>query len=68
MNQLYVYIYTLPPELPTHLGHHRALSSAPYAIQLVAPPTSFCYVQSDLAAHLFVKLVSTLPISLNPSC
>ena len=35
MNQLYVYIYPLFFGFPSHLGHHRALSGVPCAIQQV---------------------------------
>ena len=35
MNQLYVYIYPLFFGFPSHLGHHRALSRVPRAIQQV---------------------------------
>ena len=33
VNQLYIYIYSLFFSFPSHLGHHRALSSVPCAIQ-----------------------------------
>ena len=35
VNHLYVYIYSLFFGLPSHLGHHKALSRVPSAIQLV---------------------------------
>ena len=35
VNQLYVYLYPLLWGSPSYLGHHRALSRAPYAIQSV---------------------------------
>ena len=35
VNQLYVYIYPLFFEFPSHLGHQRALSRVPCAIQSV---------------------------------
>ena len=34
MNQLYVYIYLQFFGFPSHLGHHRAVSGVPCAIQL----------------------------------
>ena len=34
-DQLYRYIYPLFLEFPSYLGHHRALSRVPCAIQLV---------------------------------
>ena len=64
VNQLCVYIYPLPlgppchltPPHPTHLGHHRAPSWAPWAIQQV--PTSYLfytwpctYVNPNLPIH-----------------
>ena len=33
VNQRYVYIYPLFFEFPFHLGHHRALSKVPCAVQ-----------------------------------
>ena len=33
VNQLYIYIYPLFFGFPSHLGHHRALSRVPCAIQ-----------------------------------
>ena len=64
VNQLYVYLYPLslgpspPPPHPTPLGHHRALSWAPCAIQQV--PTSYlfytwewAYVKPNLPIHPF---------------
>ena len=35
MNQPYIYIYPLPYGLPSHSGHHSALSRVPCAIQQV---------------------------------
>ena len=35
MNQLYIYICPLPFGLPSHFGHHRALSRVPCVIQYV---------------------------------
>ena len=35
VNQLYVYIYPLFFGFPSHLGHHRALSRVPRALQQV---------------------------------
>ena len=35
VNQLYVYIYPFTVGFPSHLGHHRALSRVPWAIQQV---------------------------------
>ena len=29
MNQPYIYVYPLPFELPSHSGHHSALSTVP---------------------------------------
>ena len=58
MNQLYVYIYPLPPlgpiPHPTPLGHHRAPSWAPCAIPQVPIGCFTCsstYVSSDLPTH-----------------
>ena len=60
MNQLYVHIYPLPLEPPSHphpyltpLGHHRALSWAPYAIQKL--PTSYF---THGSVHIFSSALS----------
>ena len=62
MNQPYVYIYTLPmgslPQPPsTPLGHHRALSWAPRALQ--EPPTSCLLIHSSI--HMSVPLSQFIP-------
>ena len=42
MNQSYTYIYPLPLGLPSHSGHHRALSRIPCAIEYVLISSLFC--------------------------
>ena len=46
VNQLYVYIYPLFLGFPSHLGHHRALSRAPCAIQSVL--ISYYFIHSSV--------------------
>ena len=65
MNQLYVFIYSLPPThpYPTPLGHHRALSWAPCAIEQL--PTSYLilymvvYVSQPVQSLSRVRLFAT---------
>ena len=65
MNQLYVFIYSLPPThpYPTPLGHHRALSWAPCAIEQL--PTSYLilymvvYVSQSVQSLSRVRLFAT---------
>ena len=65
MNQLYVFIYSLPPThpYPTPLGHHRALSWAPCAIEQL--PTSYLilymvvYVSQSVQSLSHVRLFAT---------
>ena len=65
VNQLYVYIYPLPvgpPSLhPTLLGHHRALSKTPCAIQQL--PTSYPFYpqgaeEREKGVHGLISLFS----------
>ena len=65
MFQLYVYIYPLLFGFPSHLGHHRALSRVPCAIQYVLISYLFytqqcIYVSPNIPTHrtLFPPLVS----------
>ena len=56
VNQLYVYIYPLFFGFPSHLGHHRALSRAPCALQQVLISYLFytqqcIYVNPSLPVH-----------------
>ena len=58
VNQLYVYIHPLFFLFPSHLGHHRALSSVPCAIQQVLISYLFytqyqqcIYVNPNLPIH-----------------
>ena len=58
VNQLYIYIYPLFFGFPSHLGHHRALSRVPCAIQQVLISYLFytyyqqcIYVNSNLPIH-----------------
>ena len=56
VNHLYVYIYPLFFRFPSHLGHHRALSRVPCAIQQVLISYLFytqqcIYVNPNLPIH-----------------
>ena len=51
VNQLQVYIHPLSFVFPFHLGHHRALSSIPWAIQQV-PISYLFYTQYQQCIHV----------------
>ena len=55
LNQLYIYIYPLFFGFPSHLGHHRALSRVPCALQVLINYlfyTQQCiYVNPHLPVH-----------------
>ena len=74
VNQPYVYIYPLPSGFPSHLGHHRALSSFPCYIagshQISIPYTVVytCQSQSPNSSHpTFPALVSIRLFSMSVS-
>ena len=62
VNQLYVYIHPFFFGFPFHLGHHRALSRVPCAIQQVLVAYLF-YTQHQQCIHVSPNL-SNLSISL----
>ena len=71
VNQLYVYIYPLPPGSPSHpqphptpLGHHRAPSWAPCAMQEL--PTSFYFTHGSV--YMSIPISHFIPPSPFPPC
>ena len=75
VNELYVYIYPLLFGFPSHLGHHRALSRVPCALQQVLISYLFytqqcIYVNPNLPIHhtpLFPTSVSICLLSTSMS-
>ena len=70
-NLVHTHIYissllSLPPTVhPTPLGHHRALSWAPCAIQQL-PPSYLFYTQWYIYVNATLSICPTLPFSLYP--
>ena len=63
VNQLYVYIHPFPLEPPSHstpLGHQRALSWAPHAMQLL-PTSSLFYTWECVYVNPILPVCLTLP-------
>ena len=63
VNQLSIYIYPFFFGFPSHLGHHRALSRVPCAIQQVL----ISYTQSCIPVNPKVPNLSLLNTSIPPS-
>ena len=63
VNQLHIYIYPFFFGFPSHLGHHRALSRVPCAIQQVL----IGYTQSCICVNPNVPNLSLLNTSFPPS-
>ena len=64
ISYMYTYIAFLPPSDPTPLGHHRALSWAPCAIQHL-PTSSLFYTWSCIYVNAILPIHLTLPF---PHC
>ena len=60
VNQLYIYVYPLFFRFPSHLGHHRALSIVPCAIQQVLISYLFC-IQQHICIIPNLPIHPTLP-------
>ena len=56
MNQPYIYIYPLPSGLPSHSGHHSALSRIPCAIQYILISYLFYTQYQQCSDMLFFKI------------
>ena len=60
VNQLYVYIYSLFFRFPSHLSHHRALSSLCYTAGSHQLSVLFCFLTSLLEYNCFTMVCQFL--------
>ena len=59
VNQLCVYIYPLSFQFPSHLGHHRASSRVPYAIQQIL--ISYLFIHSINSVYMSIPTFQFIP-------